>query len=169
VSRLRVPVGLLAMFVGGRGVLLGLVMLANGMVVGRLVVMMGRGIVVSGGIMMMLGGGVRGLFGHNRSPGYRLWGHTHHVGRQHAAGPSSYRMQGSCRQPRLHAGTVNRLSATPRGPSRRSEKEISRASVAKIVGVSLTALRHFIQTRKLDPKTSNGRERRRRRYGTFLQ
>ena len=34
------------------------VMLADGMVVGRLVVMMGRGTVVSGGMMMMvLGGG----------------------------------------------------------------------------------------------------------------
>jgi len=64
-----VSVGLLAVFVGRRGVLLGLIMLADGMVVCRLVVMMGRGTVVRGGIMMMLGGGMLALFGHNRSPG----------------------------------------------------------------------------------------------------
>jgi DNA invertase Pin-like site-specific DNA recombinase len=32
------------------------------------------------------------------------------------------------------------------------EKEVSKASIAKIVGVSPTNLRHFIRTRKLDPK-----------------
>jgi hypothetical protein len=64
-----VPVSLLAMFVRRRGMLLGLVMLADGMVVGRLVVMMGCGTVVGSGIMMMLGGGMLGLFGHDRSPG----------------------------------------------------------------------------------------------------
>jgi DNA invertase Pin-like site-specific DNA recombinase len=32
------------------------------------------------------------------------------------------------------------------------EKEVSKASIAKIVGVSSTNLRHFIRTRKLDPK-----------------
>jgi len=37
------------------------------------------------------------------------------------------------------------------------EKEVSRASIAKIVGVSSTGLRHFIRTRKLDPKASKGR------------
>jgi DNA invertase Pin-like site-specific DNA recombinase len=42
------------------------------------------------------------------------------------------------------------------------EKEVSKASVAKIVNVSPTALRHFIRTRKLDPKASKGRGRRRR-------
>ena len=31
------------------------------------------------------------------------------------------------------------------------EKEVSKASIAKIVGVSSTNLRHFIRTRKLDP------------------
>jgi hypothetical protein len=37
------------------------------------------------------------------------------------------------------------------------EKDVSKTSVAKIVGVSPTALRHFIRTRKLDPKASKGR------------
>src|SRR5438093_9534631 len=32
------------------------------------------------------------------------------------------------------------------------EKKVSKASIAKIVGVSSTNLRHFIRTRKLDPK-----------------
>ena len=36
------------------------------------------------------------------------------------------------------------------------EKEVSKASIAKIVGVSRTALHHFIRTRKLDPKASKG-------------
>jgi hypothetical protein len=77
VGRLRVAVGLLAMFVGGGGVLLGLVMLAGGMVVGRLVVMMGRGVVVSGGIVMVLGGGMLGLPGHDRLLAGVEVGHTH--------------------------------------------------------------------------------------------
>ena len=66
--------GFLAMFVGGGGVVLGLVMLANGMVVRRLVMMMSRGMVVSGGIMVVLCGGVLLLFSHNRSPDWRLDG-----------------------------------------------------------------------------------------------
>ncbi len=41
-------------------------------------------------------------------------------------------------------------------------KEVSKASIAKIVGVSRTALHHFIRTRKLDPEASNGRGRKRR-------
>ena len=41
-GRLRVPVGLLTMIVGGGGVLLGLVMLADFMVVSRLVMMVSR-------------------------------------------------------------------------------------------------------------------------------
>ena len=41
-------------------------------------------------------------------------------------------------------------------------KEISKASLAKIVGVSRTALHHFIRSRKLDPKASKGRTERRR-------
>ncbi len=69
---LRVPVGLLAMFVGGGGVLLGLVVLTHRMVVGRLVVVMSGRTVVSGGIMMVLGGGMLGLFSHDRSPGWHL-------------------------------------------------------------------------------------------------
>jgi DNA invertase Pin-like site-specific DNA recombinase len=36
------------------------------------------------------------------------------------------------------------------------EKQVSKASIAKIMGVSSTNLRHFIQTRKLTPETSNG-------------
>src|SRR5262245_5852604 len=40
-------------------------------------------------------------------------------------------------------------------------KEVSKSSIAKIVGVSRTALHHFIRTRRLDPKDSDGRTRRR--------
>jgi hypothetical protein len=36
-------------------------------------------------------------------------------------------------------------------------KEVSKASIAKIVGVSRTALHHFNRARKLDPKASKGR------------
>jgi DNA invertase Pin-like site-specific DNA recombinase len=42
------------------------------------------------------------------------------------------------------------------------EKEVSRASIAKIMGVSSTNLRHFIRTRKLDPKAPEIQVRRRR-------
>ena len=42
------------------------------------------------------------------------------------------------------------------------EKEVSKASVAKIVGISRTALYNFIRTRKLEPKGSNGRSQGRR-------
>jgi DNA invertase Pin-like site-specific DNA recombinase len=39
------------------------------------------------------------------------------------------------------------------------EKTVSKASIAKIVGVSRTALHHFIRTRKLNPKASKGKTR----------
>src|SRR3954451_7788909 len=39
------------------------------------------------------------------------------------------------------------------------EKEVSKASIAKIVGVSTTNLRHFIRTRKLNMKASKGETR----------
>jgi len=39
------------------------------------------------------------------------------------------------------------------------EKEVSKASMAKILGVSSTNLRHFIRTRKLDSGASKGRGR----------
>ena len=39
------------------------------------------------------------------------------------------------------------------------EKEVSRRSIAKIVGVSSTNLRHFIRTRQLEPKASESRVR----------
>jgi DNA invertase Pin-like site-specific DNA recombinase len=42
------------------------------------------------------------------------------------------------------------------------EKTVSKASIAKIVGVSRTALHHFIRTRKLDAKASKGKKRGRR-------
>jgi DNA invertase Pin-like site-specific DNA recombinase len=42
------------------------------------------------------------------------------------------------------------------------EKTVSKASIAKIVGVSRTALHHFIRTRKLAPKASKGKPRGRR-------
>jgi DNA invertase Pin-like site-specific DNA recombinase len=41
------------------------------------------------------------------------------------------------------------------------EKQVSKASIAKIVGVSSTNLRHFIRTRKLAPEASKGRDRQR--------
>ena len=40
------------------------------------------------------------------------------------------------------------------------EKEVSKASIAKIVGVSSTNLRHFIRTRKLASEASKGPDRR---------
>jgi DNA invertase Pin-like site-specific DNA recombinase len=39
------------------------------------------------------------------------------------------------------------------------EKTVSKASIAKIVGVSRTALHHFIRTRELNPTASKGRTR----------
>ena len=42
------------------------------------------------------------------------------------------------------------------------DKTVSKASIAKIVGVSRTALHHFIRTRKLDAKASKGETRGRR-------
>jgi DNA invertase Pin-like site-specific DNA recombinase len=39
------------------------------------------------------------------------------------------------------------------------EKEVSRRSIAKIVGVSSTNLRHFIRTRQLEPEASESRVR----------
>src|SRR3954447_23861547 len=42
------------------------------------------------------------------------------------------------------------------------EKEVSKRSIAKIMDVSTTNLRHFIRTRKLAPEVSRHRERSRR-------
>lgn len=42
------------------------------------------------------------------------------------------------------------------------EKEVSKASIAKIVGVSSTNLRHFIRTRKLNAKGPEGKAREHR-------
>src|SRR3954469_11612551 len=42
------------------------------------------------------------------------------------------------------------------------EKEVSKSSIAKIMDVSTTNLRHFIRTRKLAPEVSRHRERSRR-------
>jgi len=42
------------------------------------------------------------------------------------------------------------------------EKGVSKASIAKIVGVSPTALRHFIRTRKLALEASGSQGRKRR-------
>ena len=39
------------------------------------------------------------------------------------------------------------------------QKEVSKVSIAKIVGVSKTALHHFINSRKLDPKASQPQSR----------
>jgi hypothetical protein len=65
---LRVPVGLLAVIVSRCGVILGLVVLTHRMVVRRLVMMMSRSAVMSGGIMVVLTRGMFVLVGHNRSP-----------------------------------------------------------------------------------------------------
>lgn len=40
--------------------------------------------------------------------------------------------------------------------------EVSKGSIAKIVGISRTALHHFIRTRKLDPEVARQRTRVRR-------
>jgi DNA invertase Pin-like site-specific DNA recombinase len=42
------------------------------------------------------------------------------------------------------------------------EKTVSKASIAKIVGVSRTALHHFIRTRTLYAKASTGKTRKHR-------
>jgi DNA invertase Pin-like site-specific DNA recombinase len=42
------------------------------------------------------------------------------------------------------------------------EKEVSKASIAKITGVSRTALHHFIRTRKLAPRVSKAQAAQRR-------
>jgi DNA invertase Pin-like site-specific DNA recombinase len=42
------------------------------------------------------------------------------------------------------------------------EKQVSKGSIAKIVGVSSTNLRHFVRTRKLDPKAAEIQIRGRR-------
>jgi hypothetical protein len=64
VGRLRVAVGLVAVLVGGRGMLLSLVVLADFVVMGRLVVVMGGGGMACSRFMMMLGRGVLSLVGH---------------------------------------------------------------------------------------------------------
>ncbi len=61
--------GLLAMVVGGSGVLLGFVVLADFVVVSRLVMVMGGGRVASRRLVMMLGRRMFSLISHNRSPG----------------------------------------------------------------------------------------------------
>ena len=43
------------------------------------------------------------------------------------------------------------------------EKEVSQASIAKFMGVSVTNLRHFIRTRKVTPENSKGQSRSRHR------
>ena len=42
------------------------------------------------------------------------------------------------------------------------EKDVSKASIAKIIEVSRTALLHFIRSRKLDPQATQARPVRRR-------
>ena len=69
VRRLRVPVGLLAVQMGRRGVLLGFVVLAVLVVMGRLVMMVGGGGVAGGCLVMMLSRRVLSLFGHDFTPG----------------------------------------------------------------------------------------------------
>jgi len=58
---------LLGMLVGGGGVLLGLIMLAHAVMVGGRMVVVRRGRVVRGGMVMMLVGGM-GLVGHDKFP-----------------------------------------------------------------------------------------------------
>ena len=69
-SRLRVPVGFLAVVMGGGGVLLGLVMLTGFVVVSRLVVMVGRCRVVPRRLMMMLARRMFSLISHYRPPSW---------------------------------------------------------------------------------------------------
>jgi hypothetical protein len=68
-GRLRVPVSLLAMVVGGTGVLLGLVVLADFVMVGGLVVVVSGSSVMTRRLVMMLGRRMFSLVSHNRSPG----------------------------------------------------------------------------------------------------
>jgi hypothetical protein len=72
VGRLRVAVSFVAMLMGEVGVLLGLIMLADFVMVSRLMVVMSGSVVVSRGLMVMLGGRMFALAGHTRSPGSRL-------------------------------------------------------------------------------------------------
>jgi hypothetical protein len=65
----RVPVGFLAMVMGGSGVLLRFVVLTSFVVVSSLMVMMGCSRVASCRLMMMLGRGMFSLVSHSRSPG----------------------------------------------------------------------------------------------------
>jgi hypothetical protein len=69
VSRLRVPMGLFTVLMGGCGMLLGLVVFTVLMVMGRLVVMVSSGGVARGCLVMMLSGGMFAFFGHDLSPG----------------------------------------------------------------------------------------------------
>jgi DNA invertase Pin-like site-specific DNA recombinase len=76
------------------------------------------------------------------------------------------------RRGRGSARTKGRLLGRPKGVLGKSKldgkeeefrmllgKEVSKASIAKIVSVSRTALHHFIRTRKLDRKASQRRSR----------
>ena len=76
------------------------------------------------------------------------------------------------RRGRGSARTKGRLLCRPKGVLGKSKldgkeeefrmllgKEVSKASIAKIVSVSRTALHHFIRTRKLDRKASQRRSR----------
>jgi hypothetical protein len=84
------------MFVGGGGVLLGLVMLTNGMVVSGLVVVMSGRTVVGGGIVMVLGGRVFALFSHNRSPGWHLGAACVSYWKATCSAPPSFHVSRSC-------------------------------------------------------------------------
>jgi hypothetical protein len=64
------------MLVGGGGVLLGLVMLADFVVVSRLVVMVCSRTMVGRSLVMMLRGGMFAFVCHDRSPGWNLGGPT---------------------------------------------------------------------------------------------
>jgi hypothetical protein len=79
---------------------------------------------------------------------------------------------GSNGRGRGSARTKGRLLGRPKGVLGKSKldgkeeeirmllgKEVSKASIAKIVSVSRTVLHHFIRTRKLDRKASQRRSR----------
>jgi hypothetical protein len=72
VRGLRMPVAMLTVFVGRRGVLLGLVVLAERVVMGRLEVVVGGSLVMGGSLVVMLDGRVLLLTSHDASPTW-LW------------------------------------------------------------------------------------------------
>jgi uncharacterized membrane protein YedE/YeeE len=68
VSGRRMLMRKLAMFLGGRGVILRVLVFAEFVMMGRLMMVMGGGVVVSGGGVVMLTRRMLGRFGHVCTP-----------------------------------------------------------------------------------------------------